>query len=845
MGLFHVVWGDINRLAGRGCLAVLACALALSGIALESPQAQEAALTVDADQVMHRLTRTLTGACIEDVNHEVYGGIDSQMLFGESFQEPAPALSPVEGFKAYGGEWKLENGELIGKGENGPKLVRDAEAFSDGETGVDILLPDRNAGNAGLIVKVNRPGVGADNFDGYEISLDAALQIVRVGRHRHNWEHIRDIPCDIPVGEWIPLKVGIQGSSLKVWVKDQCVFEHEERTPLNPGTVGLRPWGREARYRNLWIKPGGETGGAVQKIPFTATQTTPLAVSGMWRAIKTGTAVGEFALETAQPFSGIQSQRLSFSEGEGSIGIENQGLNRWGLNFVAGKPCEGFLYARAEKPVELAVSLESRDGQKSYAEKRLTVTSAGWKRVDFTLTPNGTDPAGRFAIRLEKPGTVSVGYAFLQPGEWGRFKGLPVRRDVAEGLIEQGITVLRYGGCMANAAEYRWKKMIGPRENRPPYKGWWYPYSSNRWGIVDFMNFCEAAGFEYIPDFNASETPQDMADFIEYAKGPADSEWGKRRVADGHPAPYRLRYLQIGNEERVDLRYFDKFKPTAEAIWARDPEIILVVGDFQYTKPIADPMKFDGSVVGLTSLTAQSKILALARTHNREVWFDLHVNTEGPRPDASLEGMLSFTDALGRLANGARHKVVVFELNAGNHSQKRALANALATGAIERDGRIPMVASANCLQPDGQNDNDWNQGLLFLDPSTVWLQPPGYVTQMLARNLQVEVVKAAVEDQGQPLDVTATRSEDGKTLVLQVVNPESKPVTLPVRLNGFKPSKSTAVVEELAGPLDAANTRQNPKAIVPRKSEWEHEAKEGTTAAYTFSPFSFTLLRFE
>ncbi len=155
-----------------------------------------------------------------------------------------------------------------------------------------------------------------------------------------------------------------------------------------------------------------------------------------------------------------------------------------------------------------------------------------------------------------------------------------MRRDVAEGLIDQGITVLRYGGSMVNNAEYRWKKMIGPRDRRPPYAGHWYRYSSNGWGIVDFMDFCEAAGFEYIPAFNIDETPQDMADFIEYAKGPADSEWGRKRVADGHPKPYRLPYMELGNEERVDDEYAAKFEALAKAIWAKDRDVILVVGDF-------------------------------------------------------------------------------------------------------------------------------------------------------------------------------------------------------------------------------------------------------------------------
>src|SRR5436853_5052244 len=112
--------------------------------------------------------------------------------------------------------------------------------------------------------------------------------------------------------------------------------------------------------------------------------------------------------------------------------------------------------------------------------------------------------------------------------------------------------------------------MVGPRDLRQPYRGTWYPYSSNGWGIIDFLDLCEAAGFAGIPDFNIDETPQDMADFVEYVNGSLESEWGKRRAADGHVAPYRLRYLELGNEERVDQIYFGKFKALAEAIWAKD-----------------------------------------------------------------------------------------------------------------------------------------------------------------------------------------------------------------------------------------------------------------------------------
>ena len=583
-------------------------------------------------------------------------------------------------------------------------------------------------------------------------------------------------------------------------------------------------------------------GESFQEPPRAAVENSK--VSGLWRPVQTGKAEGTFVIETTRPVVGRQSQRVTFTKGDGRVGIENRGLNRWGMNFAADKPYEGVLWARADAPVELFAALENKDGSQSLAETRLTVRPGGWQRLTFTLTPKSNEKSGRFAITLGSPGSVVLGYVFLQPGKWGRFKGLPVRRDVAEALVSQGITVLRYGGSMVNHAEYRWKKMIGPRDERQPYRGTWYPYSSNGWGILDFMDFCEAAGFEYVPAFNANETPSDMADFIEYANGPAESKWGRRRIADGHAAAYRLKYLEIGNEERVDDAYYAKFAAMAAAIWAKDANVILVVGDFLYSRTISDPLHFSGAASGITSLAAHRKILQLAKQHNREVWFDVHVGTEGPAPDSTLAGTRSYIDALDQIAGGARHRVVVFELNANNHSQRRALANALAINSLARDGRLPIVTSANCLQADGQNDNGWNQGLLFLNPSQVWLQPPGYVTQMFSRSYLPRVVHARVDGAKSKLDVTAAGGEDGKSLVLRVVNPGDEIEPARIHLTGFVARQPVAQVTELAGPLRAVNTAAQPNAIVPQSRGWRHEIKDGS-AQYTFPPYSITVIRLD
>lgn len=803
--------------------------------------AQEARILVQAGRPGPSITRNMTGVCIEDVNHELYGGIDSQMLFGESFQEPP--VAKVAGFAAYGGGWTVEGDVLRAAAGDGPKLIAERPPLATGEVSVQVRFAGKASGLAGLIMKVSRPGVGADRFQGYEVSLDPGRQLLVLGRHRQNWEHIRDVPCSVAVGRWVDLTVRMTGTGLAVVVDGRPVVEFEDREhPLSAGSVGLRTWQREASFRGLKLRRGDQS----EKLAFRAVDPHgDGGVSRMWRTVRRGSATGRLAPETEQPFAGSTSQRITFTGGAGAIGVENRGLNRRGLSFAAGKPYEGYLWIRADQPAEVRIAAESGDGSRTFGEAVLKVAGSEWKRYDFTLTPSEGGEGGRFAVTLAKPGSVVLGYAFLQPGPWGRFHGLPVRRDVTEGLIDEGVTVMRLGGSMVNAQGYRWKNMIGPRDRRPPYRGTWYPYSSNGWGIFEFLGLCEAAGFQAVVAVNMDETPQDLADLVEYANGPADSTWGRRRTADGHPAPYRLKYLELGNEEAVDEAYWRRFRPMAEAIWAKDPQIILIVGDFEYRQPIADPDHFEGAP-RIKTLAAHKKILDLTRARGREVWFDVHIWNHNPREARGrIAALASFDAALAKLSPGAPYRLCVLEENAINHAVRRAVAHGETVNGLMRMGdRVPIVCAANALQPDGQNDNGWDQGLLFLNPSKVWLQPPGYVTRMISRNVQPVIVEATASRANSDLDVTATRSVDGAKLVVQVANVGDQPRPCRIQLEGFTPSRPTAKVEELTGPLDAVNTATDPARIAPRPTECRLDATDGG-GRYTFPPHSFTVLRFE
>ena len=159
----------------------------------------------------------------------------------------------------------------------------------------------------------------------------------------------RTCPARWRCGRWIPLEVRLSGSVIEILVDGKSLLRHDDdKEALPAGTVGLRAWQRKASYRNLWVKTGKET----ESFAFKQAE-VPTEVSGMWRPLRRGSAKGRFALTSERPFAGAHSQHLAFTSGEGEWGVENQGLNRWGMNFVKGRPYEGYVWVRAEKPVSV------------------------------------------------------------------------------------------------------------------------------------------------------------------------------------------------------------------------------------------------------------------------------------------------------------------------------------------------------------------------------------------------------------------------------------------------------------------------------------------------------------
>ena len=213
-------------------------------------EAQEATITVEANEALHPTSRYLTGACLEDVNHEVYGGLYSQMIFGESFQEPATS-EPLAGFTEYGGTWLVTNSDVLSVNGPGPKLMDNNVSQSTGDIKVQVQFTADEGGDAGVIFQVSQPGVGANVFTGYEVSLAPAGYVV-LGRHRQDWEPISQVSCSVPTGQWNNLEVQYTNASITVLVNGSSLIQYTDtQYPLTSGQVGLRNYQQDVQFQEF------------------------------------------------------------------------------------------------------------------------------------------------------------------------------------------------------------------------------------------------------------------------------------------------------------------------------------------------------------------------------------------------------------------------------------------------------------------------------------------------------------------------------------------------------------------------------------------------------------------
>ncbi|MDR1746192.1 MAG: hypothetical protein LBR49_02850 [Tannerella sp.] len=562
-------------------------------------------------------------------------------------------------------------------------------------------------------------------------------------------------------------------------------------------------------------------------------------ISKFWSKLTAGKPQYDYELvRDGKAYMGRQTQKITFVDGAGEVGITNHGLYRMGIEFEDGKPYNGILRVKSDQPTTVYVSLRDEKGV-ALVEKPYQIKGDGtYEKLSFELTPAGGALEGSFGVSLKSPGAIALGYAFLQPGEWGRADGFPLRKRFVDALKKQGIKAIRYNGSMVDVGvdtyNYRWKKMIGPiDERRITYRSGFSPYATHSFAFIEMLQLAEAIGAQCIIGMSMDETSEDIRDFVEYVNAPTSTKWGALRAEHGHPEPYNLKYIQVDNERNMTRGYLECVKKFALAAWEADPEMTI-----------------------MTSLNIGTNLNSYARgtkeyelTKEMVKWFIDKGKGNNLAWDPHYGGWLGFAldpgythemgiDLQNDLAEdfpGFKLNLHPMEENGSRCDWNRGLAHAHNWNKNQRYGdHFRMLGTANTFQPHGLHYM-WDQGRIHYNSHSIWFQPSAYIDEAMATTWLPNVVKTVSSDE-RTLDITAKMNDKGDTLALYVVNLADQAQEAVIDIKNF-PHKSKADIWTIGGcDLNEANTDKNMYNVVPKVSSKNFGKK------YAFPRYSYTII---
>jgi alpha-L-arabinofuranosidase len=327
-----------------------------------------------------------------------------------------------------------------------------------------------------------------------------------------------------------------------------------------------------------------------------------------WSTIGGGAEPARLLIDTATPVSPKNPRSLKVTlapHDGGRAGLANAGF--YGMGISKDETYKLSLLARRGEDFSgpLTITLESADSV-PYATATLPALTGDWKKYTFELKSGASDPKARLVISATRAGTFWLDMVSLFPEKTWRDHGL--RPDLAEMLVALKPGFLRFpGGCWVEGdtmkEAYRWKQTIGdPSERRTQHNIWAYE-ATHGLGYHEYLQLCEDLNTEplfcinvgmshkeNVPMDQMGEYVQDALDAIEYANGPADSKWGALRAKAGHPAPFKLQYLEIGNENGGPA-YYERYALFLKAILEKYPKMHLIANEWQNGYPKDSPVE--------------------------------------------------------------------------------------------------------------------------------------------------------------------------------------------------------------------------------------------------------------
>jgi alpha-L-arabinofuranosidase len=578
-----------------------------------------------------------------------------------------------------------------------------------------------------------------------------------------------------------------------------------------------------------------------------------------WITLSPSLAKGKLSVLTESPLNANNPHYLRMqSEGTAPFGISNEGFRGMGLH--AGETYDFSAQIRLVSGApRLLIQLVGEDGTVLAEAKLDDFSSSAWKKCTATLHCETQESNARLNVILENKGAVELDMISLFPRHTWKNRPGGLRADMVQLLADFRPGFVRFpGGCIVEGSQldrrYQWKNTIGPIEERKlMINRWNYEFihrptpdyfQSFGLGFFEFFQLCEDIGSEPLPilncgmacQFNSGELCpmdelepfiQDSLDLVEFANGPPDSPWGARRAAMGHPEPFHLKMMGVGNEQ-WGPQYIERYARFAKALKGKYSEIMLVSA----SGPSPDDDRFKFLWSKLRELHAD---IVDEHCYANPSWFFNnthrydHYDRAGPKV------------FMGEYA--AQSVGVVSVKNRNN--LECALAEAAYMTGLERNADVvrmasyaPLFANADAWQ--------WTPDMIWVNSLQSYATPNYYAQKLFSRNLGSVVLPVSYDNSAAggaapSFFVSAARDDAAGEIIIKAVNASLEPVEAAVDLEGVAIVSpiGQAIVLSSAQMTDQ-NSFEEPAKVSPKSSALENVTPQFN---YSFGPRSLTVLR--
>ena len=539
------------------------------------------------------------------------------------------------------------------------------------------------------------------------------------------------------------------------------------------------------------------------------------------------------------------------------LSVEKEGASfvNAGFDGFALKAGEKYIFSFFSKKIGnqgTKVLVRLVEGDNTVAEKRFSINSSTWKKQEGILVAKTDAKEAELRLIIEQTGKYAFDMVSLFPQNTFKGHRNGLRADLAQALADLKPRFVRFpGGCLAHGDGienwYEWKGSVGPLEARKPLRNIWNYHQTRGLGYYEYLQFCEDIGADAVPILPAgvpcqnSVTPgkysvdevtrygqqgglpleemdayiQDIFDLVEYCNGSVKTTWGKKRAQDGHPKPFNLKYIGIGNEDLISPIFEERFEMIYKAMREKHPEITVIgtVGPF-----------YEGSDYNAGWKLATKLGVPIVDEHyyNSPGWF---INNQ------------NYYDRYDR----SKSKVYLGEYAAHMPGRpnniETALAEALYLTAVERNGDVvEMTSYAPLFGKDGHTN--WNPNLIYFNNTDIRLTTDYYVQQLYSFNSGTQYLPSQIsldnkrEDVKKRLNLSVVRDEKTGDVILKIVNLLPVNVNAKMEVPAIKGMQPTAVKTVLSG-------RPADKEAKPKVSD----ITVGEEFTYDVPAYSFTVIR--